>query len=320
MSDSTLFDEPDSPPPPAYELTAQEFDQKASHLIEESRNEPLRRSNDGDLWEVWDEAAFDTAVAQLTLSEGTSSSSSSSAPDTISETARAKAKEAEMSSHRSEGVAPLRIHKKSAPSHSSMTEKERPGWYAEAQLDRDQPSGSQATPQSPRRELPQAPRRSSYEEREATPPPMFEAVGPSLDGPPYEGAPAIIMTYSGSDSRPASPLQSPTSPAPPFSFSHHPTPSRSFTSSPQPSHYRSSPGPQPSHGLPVTVSHAPAVSRVNTDKPSVSNVRPAANFAVLGPRVPFNPQMAYNRKPRYGLPEEEPLPQIVDASAFYTLV
>ncbi|PIL37163.1 hypothetical protein GSI_00855 [Ganoderma sinense ZZ0214-1] len=118
-------------------------------------------------------------------------------------------------------VRPLRVQKKTRP------QKERPAWYAEAGL------GGGSLPPSPLEPCPQ-PRLQPHaggsslrtvqpalqrgltvfnradEDREATPPPEFSPVGPSLDGPPYE---TIVMTYEGN---PASPGPAPVpSPAPP---------------------------------------------------------------------------------------------------------
>ena len=315
MSNPALFDPTDSPPPPAYELTDQQYDQKTSQIIETSLAEPARQSSNDDFWEVWDEAAFEAAAARLSLTGPSSSSSNPPPPPPpISETAKAKAREAGMPGNDPE-VAPLRIVKKSAQSPPpTRKEKERPSWYEEAQLDQvPQSSSAQpAVPQSTRASLPSPPRRTSYD-REPTPPPSFEAVGPSLDGPPYEDAhpiqpgPTIIMTYSAGDSRPASPLQSPVAQAPSFGFPAAPN-TRSYT--PQPTHQHVPPAPRPVSTQPPPVPRVPV-------QPPVQQ-RASTEFSLLGPRVPFNPQVAYNKKPsRYGLPEEEPLPQKVDAASFY---
>lgn len=317
MSDPALFDETDSPPPPAYELTDQQYDQKTSHIIEASLAESTHRSSSDDFWETWDETAFEAAAARMSISESSPSSGSSHLPQPpVSEAAKAKAREAGMSRNDSE-VAPLRITKKSARSPPpTQKEKERPSWYAEAQLDSDRiPRSSISQPassQPARGRLPSPPRRASYE-REPTPPPSFEAVGPSLDGPPYEDdhppqtGPPIVMSYSAGDSRPASPLQSPVSQPTSFGFPPPPTDLRSYT--PQPSYQHAPPAPRPVSAQP------PPASRIPVQPPSQQ--RSNAEFTLLGPRVPFNPQVAYNKKSRYSLPEDDPLPQKVDAASFY---
>ncbi|KAM5540526.1 hypothetical protein V8D89_005984 [Ganoderma adspersum] len=120
-------------------------------------------------------------------------------------------------------VRPLRVQKKARP------QKERPAWYAEAGL------GGGSPPPSPLEPHPQPQAGSSSsraaqpplrrgltvfnhadEDREATPPPEFSPVGPSLDGPPYE---TIVMTYEGNSTSPG-PAPAP-SPAPP-AFSAEP--------------------------------------------------------------------------------------------------
>lgn len=50
MSDPADFEEP---PPPAYELIQQEFDQKILHALEASQSEPQPRF-EGEEWEEWD--------------------------------------------------------------------------------------------------------------------------------------------------------------------------------------------------------------------------------------------------------------------------
>ena len=44
------FDSPEEPPPPAYDFSQQEFDQKISHALEQSR----AVVDEEDEWEVWE--------------------------------------------------------------------------------------------------------------------------------------------------------------------------------------------------------------------------------------------------------------------------
>ncbi|TBU32757.1 hypothetical protein BD311DRAFT_749684 [Dichomitus squalens] len=88
MSDLAAFDPPPSPPPPSYEISQHEFDQKTSHVLEQSARDPPPRRVDEEGFEVWDEAIFEAALNGMsTLSVGEASrpshrraSSSSAAP------------------------------------------------------------------------------------------------------------------------------------------------------------------------------------------------------------------------------------------------
>ncbi|KAI0081786.1 hypothetical protein K474DRAFT_1142550 [Panus rudis PR-1116 ss-1] len=218
-----LFDElhSSSPPPPAYELTEQEYDQKVSVVVERSRVEASSSAvarQDDELWEIWDEAAFEAAAARTTVSN----SSSSAQTDSLTK----------------------------------------------ADCNRD--TGKSTDP-SRRKKDPVA------EDREPTPPPMFEPVGPSLDGPPYEPAapPGSIMLTS---------------------------------------HLI------PSSLCPGSVSPAPSVHSA-TLRPASRSPRPSSVVSrssfISGPRVPFNPQVAYTKRPLFDVPAEESLPRNADASALY---
>ncbi|KAF7798373.1 hypothetical protein EIP86_009594 [Pleurotus ostreatoroseus] len=212
-------------PPPAYEFCQQEFDQKLHRALEASQNDQQQtHTADGDdEFEVWDEAVFATAAAQLSLAEN-------NAPDIHSTYALTPMLGASLESTLAEGsraggssltgVQPLRITKKRSVKQKSAKEKERPSWYTEAQLEEDpittttapapaapvlapllaaEPSSlmydiasstpevgpsSSTTGMTPPMERSPSMRRTP--ERESTPPPEFTEVGPDLNGPPYE--------------------------------------------------------------------------------------------------------------------------------------
>lgn len=336
MSDPSVFDTSDEPPPPAYEFSQQEFDQKINRAIETSRSEPPPPVQEEE-WEVWDDAAFDAAIARLNLNDSSSSNSSSSAA------AAALAESAPSSSSSSSApkpnVVPLRIVKKSA--HPSVPKaKERPSWYDEAQLGQEPASSSQNTapqpqpqPQPQSRPLPSnvIPRQSEYPDREPTPPPMFTERDETIDGPPYE---AVVMSYTpGDESRSPSPLASPVLPPPP------PPPMAPIhmddylTPDPPPPR-RSLPAARPQGSRPNPVAPAahsayrnPHQSLPAPNRPVARmSPRPSTTYSPYGDQgttthIPFNTQMAYNAVRKVVPPrveeEEEPLPTQVDATAFY---
>ncbi|PSR73389.1 hypothetical protein PHLCEN_2v10681 [Hermanssonia centrifuga] len=311
MSDPNLS-EPDSPPPPAYEFCQEEFDQKVAHALEASQSEPQRSADEEEEWEAWNESVFEAAVAQLTLSD-TQEASSSRSPTTASASASASHSRtfsgaegndygaASSSSNNPEnGVQPLRIVKK-----LSVKEKERPSWYAEAQLAGDHPTSQDASviTNHPRSSLRRA---DTYIERQQTPPPMFTDIGPSLDGPPYEG---LVLTYVPGDSNPPSPLQSPR-PTSIFGDALPPPPPLSPPASS--THRRSLPQP------PIGQINSPPVSggQVHRISPKPPTISPSINYPA--PRVTFNPQVAYsNLKSSNRSGEESHLPQRIDAASFY---
>ena len=64
-SNDINFDAPPEPPPPSYEISQHEFDQKTSHVLEQSAAEPPPRRVDEDGFEIWDDALFEAARAGL---------------------------------------------------------------------------------------------------------------------------------------------------------------------------------------------------------------------------------------------------------------
>lgn len=70
---NVAYDPPPSPPPPSYEISQHEFDQKTSHVLEQSAAEPPPRRVDKEGFEIWDEAIYEAQAALNTLSLGQSS-------------------------------------------------------------------------------------------------------------------------------------------------------------------------------------------------------------------------------------------------------
>ncbi|KIP05793.1 hypothetical protein PHLGIDRAFT_128645 [Phlebiopsis gigantea 11061_1 CR5-6] len=351
MSEPSYFDTLDSPPPPAYEFSQQEFDQKVSHALEVSRAEPQRAGEAEEEWEVWDEAVFATAVARLAVSEtatspgASSSRSPADAPASgaaLVPSAQAQQPPAQVGNGKGrvdrapgfgaspDHVQPLRIVKKSTQAPLAQSgKKERPSWLEEAQL------GGPPAPPAHRAAVdrPAVYRNDSVRSiQSSTPPPEFTPVGPSLDGPPYEGPPqpsGIVLTYVPGDSRPNSPLHSPVearAPLPyrslsPSQFSP-PQPRNSIRRSlpppPGPRAYSSSPGPQ-NRNVHQSLPSPPRI-------PPQPSPRPAASYGlkqgygVVTPRVAFDPRVAYaNEKTSFfDLASEEPQPQKVDAASLYS--
>lgn len=341
MAFTNDFDTPDSPPPPAYELTDQEYDQKTSHVLETSQSEPQYYPGDGEEeWEVWDESIFAANASGHTSPNNQhqqqAGSSSRSPIDASASSASTKGVSINYSSASSSSlssvgqpsgssaVQPLRIVKKNNSSPPSK-QKERPNWYAEAQLDQHEPS--QASTQQSQVSLSRQP---TYLHREPTPPPMFTAIG---DQPPYE-PPPIVMTYQPGDSRPASPLESPPQaylPYPPSStsFNEPSSPTESVRRLPRPPPVQSAPA------VPTVNSLAPPPPPMRTQHQSMlppsrpsprASPRPTTSYqprpppmSSFGPRVAFDPRVAYANLDRKS-GEEPPVPTKVDASAFYRLV
>lgn len=378
MADHEDFDTPDSPPPPAYEFCQQEFDRKVSHALEASQAETRRESADEeDEWEVWDEAAFAAAAARLAVSDAPSGAASGSTsylrspPADVSVSHLNTASGTEQApqgpspgngkgksdgreddafygdASASGGVQPLRIVKKAGAiaQPGSVKEKERPSWFAEAQLDAGPPRGASQPAASFRA---QVYRSDSIASRSDTPPPVFTPIGPSLDGPPYEAS-GVVLTYTSADSRPASPLHSPVSAqasltgtpfvqspiathAPAVPYTHGRSGSGSRRSLPQPPQSQSQPqspppqSPSPARSLSPAVQTRPAHESLPAARrvlPSSGSPRPMSTFTARsvydGPRLAFDPKLAYtSAKSSLFDSQQEPMPAKVDAAALYS--
>ncbi|KAI0335480.1 hypothetical protein GY45DRAFT_801520 [Cubamyces sp. BRFM 1775] len=343
-----------SPPPPSYELSQNEFDQKTTRALEESAAEPPRPSVDDDGFEIWDDAVFEAALTALahlgplTAAEASSEhnydaravSQPSIAPRYSSHKARAVspiplARRTLETNHdedyetvsRASGssasrVRPLRVMKRGQP------EKERPSWYEDAGLgpNANPPSSHAETSQagsSSRRSSAASPRTShaprrqltvfnhvGEAEREITPPPEFSAVGPSLDGPPYE---LVVMSYEGPELEAADPSPE----LPPFESSpetqiHHPPPVLPPPAAPP---LNTDPPLIPSPPISTTVRSQANRTAANATAVHLSKSQPP--MPATAPRLPFDPRMAYNR-PLPAIPQDDPAPLSFDASAFYS--
>jgi hypothetical protein len=327
---------PDELPPPAYEFSQHEFDQKISHALEQSR---VAVDEDGE-WEVWDETAFAAAASRLAISNHTEGPSSSRSPPPLPQPPPPPPASSSTDNEQRTGssIQPLRVVKKSRQP-SLRKEKERPNWYAEAGLNDSSTSASVGPAQpAPVRQTAVNPTTSNYAspqpvfpEREMTPPPMFEPVGPSLDGPPYDGygdstapqRPGLVMAYVPGESRPASPLYSPTSPPP----SHMLLPPNLV----QPVPERRSLPPPPPPGAPSPEPRILHQSSPPPPRPPVqrSSPRPITTSyrdnlkskSYLPPRITFDPRVAYGGAERsaYHASEEMP-PADIDPASFYTYV
>ncbi|KAH9943426.1 uncharacterized protein BXZ73DRAFT_97468 [Epithele typhae] len=385
-----------SPPPPSYEISQHDFDQKTSHVIEQTANGPPPRRVDDEGFEIWDDALFDAArigVNNLSLNAGQSSrlsagSSSTSpiappsfpdpkspygyppekgrAPPSAVRALPSMTTNMGAPSHpgTSSGshsfaassqsppqyaapplqpspatdVRPLRVQKKPA-----RQQKERPAWYREAGLGGGSPPPSplQSTVGSSSSRSGVPPLRRGLTvfnatERDTTPPPEFSAVGPTLDGPPYE----VVLAYQGSqqglDTEPARPLYHRASPAPPAARVTPTPPELSRTPHPPGHglvHSQTAPdaGPQPRHLShhpthaqsypPVPVPAHQAIPRPTAERSVPAVTRPPVfQTPQYGPRVSFNPQSAYPKPAFAMMPthSEDAEAPVTDVSAFYS--
>lgn len=165
----------DAIPPPAYELTQEDYDRKTSQVVSSSASDPIGPIEEE--WEDWDEAAFEAAFEAARNNANASASSSSSTP--IQPTFHPE----KVSIVQEEpAVRPLRIVKKpqSGPSthvYSKATE----AYGNHEPLAPPPASGSLHLPEpSVSRSM------SMMTTGRRTPPPAFEPMGPSLDGPEYQ--------------------------------------------------------------------------------------------------------------------------------------
>ena len=297
-------------PPPPYETSQQEFDRKTAQALEVSNSisaaQPPSSSQagDDDQWEIFDEAAFEAAFqAAVKQRESQGGSSSSGVPAGHSAHLSTSLNAEKWAHPTSSSVQPLRVHKK-APSDTQP--KERPNWFAEANLDEGStfqplpgPPGSHRT-SSPRSEPPQHGVSPEQDGDGAQAPPPFH----SVSDPPFV---EVILAYHDNDNGSAPP--SPLSPSLPRPQSRHiPSPS----SSPQPGFRMPSrsPRPQPHQSLP------PPARRV----PHRMSPRPVTTFtpasgAVSQPHMNFDHSVAYARRHDVASPSTEPL--AINAAAFY---
>ncbi|KAI0771641.1 hypothetical protein BD413DRAFT_550175 [Trametes elegans] len=349
-----VYDSSDSPPPPAYDISQTEFDQKTTRAIEQSAAEPPRPSVDEDGYEIWDEALFEAmsaGVGSSSVDEHASPGGIAGAPQTTRSSASEKARagaEASQSRRpsRDDGVPrasgsrgagppvhqtrPLRVTKRSCPP------KDRPSWYAEAGLGGsppDAPAGPQANdaphsrhlsaPRGPRRQLTVHNNTGDVAPGSATPPPEFTPVGPPLDGPPYE---TVVLSYDGPELEPAEPEPGPPAfdslpqgpppgPSPPTEDDRpHPVVTQSLPEEPLES---TSPPTRP----PAIQSHSvpsPAAPQAQGQvRQPVARFQPSPK-SYSAPRLSFDPRTAYSKRLPAVPQLEEPQQEVYDASAFYS--
>lgn len=182
----------DTLPPPAY--SERELDAKIASALEASLHvaQPYKqRARDDEEWEKWDESAFEAAATHQQQQPRDRASSSSTAK-TSSSPRVLPYPSPDRTNPSSPTIRPLNIHKKSRSASSSnsggSSEKQRPSWYADAGLQSGASSSSSSGPSqqmAPPSFVVQNVAESDDDNDETAPPP-FTAVGPSLDGPPFE--------------------------------------------------------------------------------------------------------------------------------------
>jgi hypothetical protein len=267
-------------PPPAYSAQ-EELDTKISAALAASltiTQPPLQQAEEEE-WEQWDDAVFNAAAR------------SGQAPSSSDHRRESRAESSPTAAHRAlparpgatgPSVPPLKIHKKNRSSTSSTSSKSRPSWYSEAGLDSHQ-SGDAARlalaspPAGSSHVVPV--RRDSDGHDYSVPPPPFTAVGPSLEGPPFEEMD-------------------------PFGFRPNPPPSRPPSRAPSvpPSQLRA----------PLPIPNAQPMLRV-------SRVESAVGLDTGAARLSFNPAVAYSKhKAAQAVPTDyHPPIQSFDAAALY---
>lgn len=277
----------DEPPPPSYELSQETFDQKTQQGIQASLEpqDPLE-----GLWEEWDEAKFEANARSHTNPSASSSSSAPSlAPATAQEYPKEKAPRPPSPLQQEEpAVRPLKIVKKSQTAA-----------YKKAVEARSYQSGNHTGGSAPSDEGASLSRSFSVlSVGRRTPPPMFESIGPSYDGPQYE---EVVMSYIPGNSRPSSPVSVLSA------DSYHPPalpPHSQMANSRPNTNMGMPPPPQPSS------QYQPAPRPIQPQRPQYQQPRR---------RVGFDPMSAYRSKPVF-TPDLEPTPEKVDPSAFYKYV
>ena len=282
----------DEPPPPSYELSQETFDQKTQQGIQASlQADPLE-----DIWEDWDEAKFE--ANSRALANGSSSSSAPSLPPaTAHQYPKEKAPRPPSPPpppQEEPAVRPLRIVKKSQTAAYKKA-------VEASSYQSDDLAGGPAASSDGGASLSRSFSVLSVGRR--TPPPMFEAVGPSYDGPEYnENENEVVMSYVPGNSRPSSPVsvlsvdsyQPPALPPHPQMVNSRPNTNMGMRPPPPPpAQYRPPPRPAP----------------------------PPAQRTQYQPRrrVGFDPMSAYKPKSAF-TPGLEPTPEKVDPSAFYKCV
>ncbi|KAI0254896.1 hypothetical protein BJV78DRAFT_1183723 [Lactifluus subvellereus] len=176
MSNSPPVSPTDPVPPPSYQISQEEFDQKTSQAIQLSSS-ASSVAVDEDGWPIYNAAAFEAVVESYEPEHSPPASSSAGIVGYGADSSRPG---------RQKRPSPVKLPSPTHPMKSKNPERRR----RSPQHDRDFPS----------------------EHRVATPPPPFTPTGPSLDGPPFEEV--VRLSYNGSGSRDTSPLEPPYPPSP----------------------------------------------------------------------------------------------------------
>jgi len=277
----------DEPPPPSYEVSQEAFDQKTRQGIQASLEPHASAHN--DLWEEWDEAKFEANFRALAETPASSSSAPAPPPVTAQEYPKEKAPRPPSPPpppQEEPAVRPLRIVKKSQT--AAYKKAAEAGSYRPNTLPGGPPSSSDGGAALGRSF-------SVLSAGRRTPPPMFEPVGPTLDGPDYD---EVVMSYVPGNSRPSSPMSmlSTDSYRPPV-----PPSPRQIDSRPN----MVMPPPPP-----------PPIQRQSAQRPMPPQAqRPQYQYQPRR-RVGFDPMSAYKSKPAF-TPGLDPTPERVDPSSFY---
>ena len=282
-----MFDsqENDELPPPAYELSQETFDQKTTQGIQASLE---AQADAPDLWEVWDEAKYEANARPVADAPASSSSAPPPPPVTAHRYPQEKAPRPPSPPpppQEEPAVRPLRIVKKSQNAAYQKAVEARS--YQSNNLP-CVPASSSDQGASLSRSF------SMMSVGRRTPPPMFEAVGPSYDGPDYD---EVAMSYTPGDSRPTSPMSV---------LSGH-------------SYHQPAPPPPPMTApRPNMVVHPPQQPRTQYKPPPRPAPAPAQHPQYQQPRrrLGFDPMSAYKSKSAF-TPGLEPTPERVDPSSFY---
>jgi hypothetical protein len=283
---STIMSDPQSPPP-AYEISQQDFDRKTSEAL------VVSHQTEEEQWEIWDEAAFSAASGQVADNSNAAASSSGADAPQYQYPANPSKFAADLQ--------PLNIHKKAAMQSKA---KERPSWYEEAGLG-DSASSSALRPVETERlssreaiggsNTLRSPHELSAEDEadNAISPPPFTEVAPEIQPTfqPEIQQPSPVVSYHGNGSAPPSPLSSPVVRVTPL-----PTPPPPPPLIPAHVHLqgRSSPQPPPSRqSLPAPRRHYTTTA---APRPTTSIYGRGELPTPPAPRMSFDPSVAYERK------------------------
>ncbi|EIM88424.1 uncharacterized protein STEHIDRAFT_146425 [Stereum hirsutum FP-91666 SS1] len=219
---------PTNQPPPAYEVSQHEFDNKISRAVEESLSTAVSnvRVVDDDGWPVYDPSAFE-AVAASYEREGAASSSTASEAERSSSRAGSH-DDKKMPPLQLPMVKPLRIRNRAPSAGTQASEAERLESRSRS------PAARYRHASSP---LPPNHHSSSPTLSDLEAPPPFTPVARHPNGVPFDGL--TRLQYIPGDSRPSSPFYSPEPrhSLPPLS-PPSPQPSTLTYQSPPPPHRR----------------------------------------------------------------------------------